>query len=69
MRRYGKDGSFNRSVNVRITGTNNKTVVTLSKKAEPTAVKMAIPINNGIGFPLTSFASHIATKENTPVFL
>ncbi len=49
-----------------VTGTINKTVVTLSKNAEPTAVNKDSNNKMRIGFPSAAYAALIATNSNTP---
>ena len=49
-----------------VTGTINKTVVTLSKNADPTAVNRDSNNKMRIGFPPAAFAALMATNSKTP---
>ncbi len=50
----------------KVIGTINKTVVTLSKKADPSAVNADNRINTLIGSPFVVFAARIAIYSNNP---
>ncbi|MNG21811.1 hypothetical protein D3C84_1062190 [compost metagenome] len=52
-----------------VTGTTSSTVVTLSKKAEPTAVSKDNNSKIRMGCPFAAFAALIATNSNTPDLL
>ncbi len=58
---------FKRSVNVMVTGTISSTVVTLSRRADPTAVIRPNNANNGKGCPLVTCTAQIATASKTPL--
>ena len=66
--KYGYGLTFNFSVIWKVTGTINKTVVTLSKKAEKNAVTIAKTANNPLGLACTFFAPQKATYWNIPDF-
>src|SRR3989344_7799710 len=60
-KRYGFGFSFKLLAMTKATGVIKRTVVTLSRNAEKTAVIMPNSIKIGIGFPLPILAAHIAT--------
>ena len=51
----------------KVIGNTSITVVTLSKKADATAVNKAIATSTSFGLPLVNFKSSIAVHLNTPL--
>src|SRR4030095_15528678 len=65
-KRYGYGLTLSSSVMRRVTGTVSSTVVTLSRKAENTAVTIDIINMTPQGLAFTFFADQIATYWNSP---
>src|SRR6266536_6639708 len=64
--RYGYGLTFSSSVMSIVTGTDRRTVVTLSRNAENTAVTIDIISRMPHGFASTFFADHMATYWKSP---
>ena len=67
--RKGLTSTFNCEAMLKVIGTVNKTVVTLSKSAEQVAVSKLKATSNLTGSALTFFADQIAKKLKSPVSL